>query len=520
MIDQRLTADEPVISFAPFRLLMKQQRLFRGNEPVPLGSRAFEVLRVLIENAGNIVGKHELIARVWPNLVVEECNLRTQILALRKALSTGPASASFISTVPRRGYRFTMPLSLANSEPETDIPARPRTLPLPLITLIGRSAEHHQLAKRLNTHRLVTIVGPAGVGKSALALAGANSHSDAYPDGCFRIDLVDSDAPDIACMIAATLGVEAGQYEPASRLGQRLSGHRVLLLIDNLDHRHSQASRTIAEIQQWAAHVHVLVTSREPLYLNNESVLRIAPLQVPVPGSVHTVTDAMKWPAIQYFTERAQASCGFAVTTRNLPDVIALCHLLDGLPLALQMVAAKTVAFDIRTLIDQLRTNNNFLVLSVPGSDQTPGSLASTYEHQLSTLDSAQLNLLQQLSLIDGAFTLERLRAINTGDAFDGMTMEQLFAGLVSQSLVIVEPHAEGISYRILFTLRCSLVQQANRGVRCPGSPTHECGYVLQTTAIATLNRTFQQIRPVPSGWKSHERVSHIIAGQRIIAPH
>src|SRR5580704_4411167 len=164
--------DEPAISFGPYRLLAAQRLLLEGDTPVRLGSRAFEILAALVGRAGEVVGKDELIARIWPQTFVEESNLKIQVSALRRALGDGQAGNRFIVTVPGRGYNFVAPVSLEEPPraalPPAIAPAGGHNLPLAMTRMIGREETVTALISRLSRQRLVTILGPGGIGKPAM----------------------------------------------------------------------------------------------------------------------------------------------------------------------------------------------------------------------------------------------------------------------------------------------------------------------------------------------------------------
>src|SRR5437899_568116 len=162
------------ISFGPYRLLAMQRLLLEGDQPVRLGSRAFDILAALVERAGEVVGKEELIARAWPKTYVEEANLKIQVSALRRALGDGQGGNRYVITVPGRGYNFVAPLRREERSPAFPPPTAASTaapnLPFAVTRMIGREEAAASLISRLSRQRMVTVVGPGGVGKTTLAL--------------------------------------------------------------------------------------------------------------------------------------------------------------------------------------------------------------------------------------------------------------------------------------------------------------------------------------------------------------
>ena len=193
MADLSTAPGDRAISFGSFRLLPAQRLLLEGDKPVRLGSRAMEILIALVERAGDVVGKDELMARVWPGMLVEGGNLKFQVGGLRRALGDGHAGNRFIATVPGRGYSLVVPVRFA-SEPRPSAPPTPtaRRLhnpPAQPTRLIGRSDTIDKLTLQLSRQRLLTIVGPGGIGKTSLALAVAERRIAAYEHGVWLIDL-------------------------------------------------------------------------------------------------------------------------------------------------------------------------------------------------------------------------------------------------------------------------------------------------------------------------------------------
>ena len=213
--------DGDAISFGPFRLLAGQRLLLEGDRPVRLGSRGFDILAALVERAGEVVGKKELIARAWPQTFVEESNLKIQVSALRRALGDGENGHRYIVTVPGQGYNFVArirlegPFRLASSP--TIAPAGAHNLPLALTRLIGREEAVAALVARFSRQRLVTVVGPGGVGKTTVALAVAERLIASYEHGVWLVDLAPlSDPRLVPSAIATALGLEVRAEDPLS----------------------------------------------------------------------------------------------------------------------------------------------------------------------------------------------------------------------------------------------------------------------------------------------------------------
>ena len=181
------------ISFGPFRLVGARRLLLEGDKPVRLGSRAFDILAALVERAGEVVGKEELVARAWPQTFVEESNLKIQVSALRRVLGDGQNGQRYIVTVTGQGYNFVAPVRIEKPSsipaPPAGASAAPHNLPFAVARMIGREEASAALLSRLSRERLVTIVGPGGIGKTTLALAVAERMIASYEHGVWLADL-------------------------------------------------------------------------------------------------------------------------------------------------------------------------------------------------------------------------------------------------------------------------------------------------------------------------------------------
>src|SRR5471030_3550125 len=275
--------DGQVISFGPFRLLASQRLLLEGDRPVRLGSRAFDILVALLEHPGEVVDKEHLIARAWPQTFVEEANLKIQMSALRRALGDGQRGNRYILTVPGRGYNFVAAVRREKAlldAPKVSTPSPIlHNLPIAVTRMIGRNDALTVLIARLSRERLVTIVGPGGVGKTTVALAVAERMMASYEHGVWLIDLAPiSDPRLVPSTVAAVLGLENRTDNPIHGLVAKLKDSRLLLLFDNCEHVIDAVAALAAPILSGAPSVNILATSREPLGAIGECEYRLAPL--------------------------------------------------------------------------------------------------------------------------------------------------------------------------------------------------------------------------------------------------
>ena len=261
MVDLAASSGEQAISFGPFCLIPEQRLLLEGDKPVRLGSRALDILIALTKSPGEVVGKEELIARAWPNSSIEEGNLKFQIGLLRRALGHGRAGHRYIATIPGRGYSFVAAVRLAEealpSAPQTAATARMHNLPVSLTRLVGRAETVSRLAGQLRRQRLLTIVGPGGIGKTSVALAIAEALIEAYEHGVWLIDLALLGNPRLMpSAVASAIGMEVRSDDPVRGLIAFLRDKRLLLVLDNCEHVIEIAAPFAVAILKGARGVH------------------------------------------------------------------------------------------------------------------------------------------------------------------------------------------------------------------------------------------------------------------------
>ncbi len=245
------------VSFGPFRLDLGRRVLLRDGSPVPLGGRAVDLLCVLAAAKGELVTKDAVMASVWPGRIVEESNIQAQVSALRRALQNGARTPSYIVTVPGRGYRFVVP----DREPSAHVAKG--NLPQPSVTLIGREAELADLTALLAQHRLVTLSGAGGMGKTRLALEVGASLQPRFSDGVWLVELAPLARPELLGeTVAALFHISPQGERPATELiAEFLAARRLLLILDNCEHVICAAAEFAQALLARCPQIRILATS-------------------------------------------------------------------------------------------------------------------------------------------------------------------------------------------------------------------------------------------------------------------
>ncbi len=440
--------------FGRFEWRPAERRLLVDGQPAPLRARAVDVLDTLIRHRDRIVTKNELLGIVWTGLVVEENNLQVHVSALRKVLG-----ADNISTIPGRGYRFTPRL---NGTKPADAPAGPAAatsadagnLPAELTPLIGREADLPALAALVQANRLVSITGPGGVGKTRLALAAARMLQAGWADGTWLVELAAiSDRSQLPHALTQALRLEAGDL---SHIAQQLRDRRMLLVLDNCEHVLEAAADLAETLLAQTRALHLLVTSQEPLHLVGEQLFRATPLQVPA-------RDAAADPsmgAMRLFIERGRAADPrFAVDAGNLEAIAEICRQLDGLPLAIELAAARIPLLGAQGLAARLDERLRLLHSSTRNALARHRTLRAALEWSHSLLSAEESAVFRRMGVFVGGFSLELAQQVAADTSIDAWTVLDALAGLVDKSLVSVGA-SEPPRYRLLESARLFALEQ------------------------------------------------------------
>jgi predicted ATPase/DNA-binding winged helix-turn-helix (wHTH) protein len=471
------------LRFGRFELQPHERRLLVDGKPAALGSRALDLLLVLAERAGQLVGRHALMDLVWPDVVVEDNNLAAQISALRKVLG-----GEVIATIPGRGYRFTArvdpsrtPLAGPQGFPGSDdaesgtdrasdlvttapsavgaaripdvagglaapAPAAPPTnLPAELPALLGRSDDLAVLGRLIDQHRLVNIVGAGGMGKSLLAQHLLDARRGAYPHGVCWVELGPvKDAAALPGAIVAALGVNGGNGAPLAALVSGVGPLTLLLALDNAEHLLAEVAQLSQTLRDAAPGLRLLVTSQAPLNVAGEHIYRVGPLAVPQ-GPL-PAAQALEYGAVALFTERAQAAhAHFSLTDANAAAVIELCRALDGLALAIELAAARAPMLGVQRLATSMQDRLKLLSVNrnraAPARQQT---LRAALEWSHGLLDAREQAVFRRLAVMAGSASLELIQRVvadppGAGELDDWAVLDALGV-LVDRSLVAVLP--------------------------------------------------------------------------------
>jgi predicted ATPase/DNA-binding winged helix-turn-helix (wHTH) protein len=458
MANRPVIQDDASFAFGSFSLLPGQRILLEDGEKVALGSRALDVLIALVDRAGQVVSNRDLTSRVWPSTVVGEGSLKVAVAELRKALGDDRDARRFVVNVPGRGYMFVAPVVRESAATESDffVPSTPASLPSLPTRLIGRDAVVPELVASLQAHRLVSIVGPGGIGKTMVAVAVAERFAETFDGEVCFVDLGTISAPGfVAAAIARALGVVIRSEEASAELAAALHGRNALVVLDCCERVLDAAGALVENLLGASAGIRVLATSREPLRVVGELVHRLAPLTFPDARQSLSAQQAMSYSAVRLFVERASASSQrFKFDDAEVPLVVAVCAKLDGVPLSIELAATRVDAYPLRELLALLQDRLRLLQLNRRGAQPRHASLMDTLDWSYSLLAPDEQVLLRKLSVFPGGFTSSG--AVVVGDDVDAVG---LLGGLVAKSLVSVVDGGPA-RYRLMDTTRAYAGQQ------------------------------------------------------------
>jgi predicted ATPase/DNA-binding winged helix-turn-helix (wHTH) protein len=457
--------------------------MFR-DAPLTVNGRAFDVLVALVRRQGALAGKQELLDEVWPGIAVEENNVTTQVLNLRKLLAAHDPQSTYIVTDAGRGYRFVaevtvpdlvapepLPPGAASCEPavpdldgrgepeDAPLPAarEPHNLPAELNSFIGRGAELAEIARRLQSTALLTLVGAGGVGKTRCAVRVGHSELADFADGVWLVELAPMhDGGLVAEAVCRAIGAPVSGERPALEVAAAfLRQRKLLLILDNCEHLLEAAGRLAATLARQCAGVKILATSRQALGVDGETVFRMPSLPVPAADAGISAAAALQSDAVRLFVDRANAaSGGYRLTDEDAPSVVTICRRLDGVAMATELAAARLRMLKPAEIAARLEDVFRLLTGGNKAALPRQQTLRATIDWSFALLSPAEQIVLCRLSVFVDGFSLEGATAVAIGGPIDELDVLDLLQALVDKSLVNADTSGSVTRYRMLETTR------------------------------------------------------------------
>jgi len=449
-----------VFEFRSWEVDLARRELRSLGSVVPIGSRAFEIIEILLASAGELVTKDDLMKRVWPGLVVEDNTIQVHISAIRKVLGE---DRDILKTIAGRGYRLLGEWTIRNENFTAQSPvsewARPsafsfRTnIPMATSPLVGRETAIEELTKLVLEYRVVTLTGPGGIGKTVLASEVGRSVFPTFQADVLFIELVSLSDPDLVrSTVAHVLNLQIhGEKHSPELVARAIGDRRAMLVLDNCEHVIEAAAALTENIVRMCPHVHVLATSRELLRIDGEYAYPVPALEVPS-EDLEGSQDALEHSAVQLFIARTRSlRAYFEPQGDKLPVIVSICRQLDGIPLAIEFAAARAATLGIQQVAGRL--DDRFALLTGGRRTALPRhqTLGATLDWSYNLLPEAERRLLRHLGIFPAGFTIEAATTVVAGIE---SSVALGISSLVSKSLVALEGSETARRWRLLESVR------------------------------------------------------------------
>ncbi|WP_239482916.1 winged helix-turn-helix domain-containing protein [Paraburkholderia sp. C35] len=497
-------ARNAVIPLGQFELDLGVRALCKDGHEVPLGSRAFDILTVIVLAGGRIVTKDELMETVWPGLFVEESNIHVHLSAVRKALGD---HRQLIDTVPGRGYRF-MTRESDVSAARTGAQGAERTLvadttdagstkhPLPRRRpLFGREAALEEIDNRFALTRVVTLTGPGGVGKTCLAVELAHRKA---AEAAFEVAFIDlspfDSASDIARALDDTIAMPGGEAMwQRAQTAPQTSRVRTLVVLDNAEHLIDDVARIVEGLMARHDSLYVLVTSRERLRIATETVFRVEPLGLPPAGESRE--RLVQSPAVKLFLERASLAGARIDDDSELRLVAEICRRLDGLPLAIELAVGRASVFGLEGVRQRLEERFLFLADGYRTAQPRHRTLRAAFDWSFTRLSPCEQAVYLRVARFSRYFTIDAVFAVACDDEIDRASVLDCVAQLVEKSLLDVSFDGVMAKYRLSESARAYALKQLERDGESPDVARRHAQYVCAALAKASCDNALADAR-------------------------
>jgi predicted ATPase/DNA-binding winged helix-turn-helix (wHTH) protein len=454
--------------------------------PVPIGGRAFEIIEVLVRASGGLVTKNDLMDRVWPGTIIGDNTLQVHISALRKAL--GPYRA-MLKTESGRGYRLLQnwavrhldeAVSSVVPEPSQEY-RRPAATNFPVIVtrLIGRSAAAQRLRDLVSAWRVVTLIGPGGIGKTTLAIEVASGLLANFGGGGWFVELSSlSDPGLVPSVVANVLGLKlSGETISAETVARAIGARHLLLVLDNCEHVIDAVATLTEMLVRLCPRTTILATSQEVLRIDGEYVYRVPPLEVP-DAAVQEPDQILGHSAVELFIARTKAlESSFSPRAEDLPQIAAICRQLDGMPLAIEFAAARAATLGIRPVASGLRDRFALLISGRRAALPRHRTLRATLDWSHGLLAEPEQLLLRHLAVFNGGFTLEAVVAVTRRTDVTSVAIVENIANLVARCLVTFESSTTPNRWRMLETIRAYALEKLEESGEIDGARQRHAAY-------------------------------------------
>jgi predicted ATPase/DNA-binding winged helix-turn-helix (wHTH) protein len=448
-----------MIQIGRFQLDPQMRTLSGAAGRVHIGGRAFDILACLAASRGRPVTKDELLRHVWPDTIVEENNLQVHLSTLRKALGT---DRNLIVTLPGRGYQLARQSAHAaqtpesqNANPSSSLQRISGDLPEHAGELFGRDIAIQEIAALVPRTRAVTLVGAGGIGKTCLASAVARRIAEQFDDGVYFASLAaHSDPATVLNAVADACGlVFAAGTASAALVATALAGRQCLLVLDNAEHVIDVVADLTEALTRVNPELRVLTTSREPLRAIAESVYRVQPLAVP--ASHAQCHDVRGHAAVRMFLQRVRAlQPAFGDDAASVALVGDVCRRLDGIPLAIELAAARAATLGIGGLHRRLDDRLNMLTGGRRTAPPRHRTLRATFDWSYALLDPATRTVFRRLAQFAGTFRIEEACALAADSEIAPTHVMTSAIELAEKSLLEVEFEGTSTRYRLLESTR------------------------------------------------------------------